>query len=255
MLDLSFNRIEHIGDSLRNLVNLEKLYLSSNKITEIEGLTNLTKLRVLELGANKISHIHPGSLANQSELRELWLGKNRIENMHELAVFHFPNLEQLSLQANRLTHWSADLFKIATPNLAHLFLGNNGLSDPDQDVLQALNPNTLEDLDISYNRLTRVPDFSANPLHSLEELWLNHNQIKSTDSFGTLKSGCPILKTIYLEGNPAQTECPLDYRTALMRSIPGTVEKIDATMVPQKELKVITSDHVTPLLHKTILKH
>ncbi len=254
VLDLSFNRISKI-ENLDSLVNLEKLYLASNRISEVEGLSSLKKLQVLELGANRITHIHPESLVNQTELRELWLGKNRIEHMHELACFRFPNLQQLSLQANKLTEWSVEVFSKTAPNLAHLFLGNNGLSDPSEEVLHAFNPDTLEDLDISYNRLTQVPKFTANPLNALQELWLNHNLIKTTDSFTTLKLGCPNAKTVYLEGNPVQTECPLDYRQALTSNIPESVEKIDATMVPKSAFKVVTSDTVVPLLHKTILKH
>lgn len=53
MLDLAFNRITEIK-GLDTLVNLEKLFLSSNKISKVENLENLKSLELLELGDNKI---------------------------------------------------------------------------------------------------------------------------------------------------------------------------------------------------------
>jgi protein phosphatase 1 regulatory subunit 7 len=254
VLDLSFNKIERI-ENLDQLVNLEKLYLASNRISEIEGLSNLRKLKVLELGSNKIRRIGVDALVNQTELEELWLGRNRLENMSDLTQFKFPKLSQLALQANKLTEWSTELFQNTAPNLTKVYLGNNGLPDPEEGVLMALNPGLLEDLDISYNRLTRVPNFTCNPLNKLQELWLNHNLISGTESFSNIKIGCPALLTVYLEGNPVQKECPLDYRNSLMDSLPDTVEKIDATMIPRRQINVVSSDKVGPHVHKTILKH
>lgn len=54
---MSSNRIEFIGDSLAQLVELQQLDLSSNKIRLIEGLSSLKKLSVLNLSGNKISSI------------------------------------------------------------------------------------------------------------------------------------------------------------------------------------------------------
>lgn len=50
---MSFNRIREI-EGLDNLLNLEKLYLSSNKIAAIQNVNHLNKLTMLELGDNKI---------------------------------------------------------------------------------------------------------------------------------------------------------------------------------------------------------
>lgn len=39
---------------MENLVNVEKLFILSNKIKKIENLDHFAKVEMLELGANKI---------------------------------------------------------------------------------------------------------------------------------------------------------------------------------------------------------
>lgn len=53
MLDLSFNRIKEIN-GLTKLLNLKKLFISSNKISEIKNVNHLPKLELLELGDNRL---------------------------------------------------------------------------------------------------------------------------------------------------------------------------------------------------------
>ncbi|NJL91655.1 MAG: hypothetical protein HC916_19150, partial [Coleofasciculaceae cyanobacterium SM2_1_6] len=52
-LDLSWQELKEIPESLTNLTSLRSLDLSSNQITEIpESLTNLTSLTWLNLSSN-----------------------------------------------------------------------------------------------------------------------------------------------------------------------------------------------------------
>jgi protein phosphatase 1 regulatory subunit 7 len=252
VLDLSFNKIKKI-EGLETLVNLEKLYLSNNRITVIEGIESLKNLRLLELGANRIRRMDAACLINLGELEELWLGKNKIENMSDLDQCSFPKLKQLSLQSNRLTRWSQKLFSQVAPNLTNIYLGTNGLMDPSTEVLGALNPLTLEEFDVSCNRLTKVPNFPK-CMNALSELWLNDNLIDSTETFGRLKLAVPNLKTIYLERNPVQKQCPLDYRNTLLENLPATIEQVDAVRIPNREIRVASSPDVLPV-KKSILKH
>lgn len=50
---MSFNRVSQIKN-LENLTALKKLFLCSNRIPRIEGLSVLTNITMLELGDNKI---------------------------------------------------------------------------------------------------------------------------------------------------------------------------------------------------------
>ncbi len=250
ILDLSFNKITKI-EGVESLVNLEKLYLSNNRISVIENLSSLQKLKVLELGSNRIRRIT--GLEELKKLEELWLGKNKIENMHDLDHYQFPHLRQLSLQSNRLTEWSTALFTTVAPSLENLYLGSNALPNPAAEVLEGLNPERLEEIDLSSNKLTEIPAFTR-PLHALQELWLNDNQIADTNSFQRLKEFLPNLKTIYMERNPVQTECPLDYRTQLRSNVPDSVTQIDATMISSEE-QIVFSTIQTEGPTKSILRH
>ena len=237
VLDLSFNKISKI-EGIDELVKLEKLYLSNNRISVIENLGTLRNLIVLELGSNRIRRIE--GLGNLKNLQELWLGKNKIESMHDLDEFQLPKLGQVSLQSNRLCDWSATFFRKVAPNVTNVYLSNNALPNPPEDVMNGLNPNTLEELDLSYNKLTEIPTFTKS-MHVLEELWLNDNCISTTESFPRLKDALPILKTIYMERNPVQIGCPLDYRSQLRQNLPKTVTQVDATMILEEETLVLSS--------------
>ena len=254
VLDLSFNEIKRI-ENIDSLINLEKLYLSNNKISLIEGLGNLVNLKVLELGSNKIRSLESSCLRNLGKLEELWLGKNKINSIKgdEFSSMRLPNLRQLSLQSNRLTEWNHLLFSHIAPNLENVYFGSNQLPDMDPETLKAVNKDKLVELDISSNCLAQVPQFPE-PMSKLEELWLNDNLISYTDSLVTLGTIFPSLRTFYIERNPVQKECPLDCRLTIQRNGPPTLEQMDATMIPQRELTVsfkeVESSSTKPILKK-----
>jgi protein phosphatase 1 regulatory subunit 7 len=55
VLDLSFNLIKVIPESLSSLTSLKTVYFVQNRITKISGLSGVgATLRSLELGGNKI---------------------------------------------------------------------------------------------------------------------------------------------------------------------------------------------------------
>ena len=55
VLDLSFNNIKHVPQSLHRLTSLRTIYFVQNRISHIENLNGLgNTLRSLELGGNKI---------------------------------------------------------------------------------------------------------------------------------------------------------------------------------------------------------
>ena len=51
-LDLSFQQLTDVPKGLEKLTQLTKLYLNSNKLTDVTGLEKLTQLKVLILKAN-----------------------------------------------------------------------------------------------------------------------------------------------------------------------------------------------------------
>jgi Leucine-rich repeat (LRR) protein len=113
-LNLSNNDLTTIPDSIKNLTNLEILYLTSNKITKIENLppniielylenNEITKienlpvdLERLNLASNKITKIENLKL---KYLSELILTDNKIKNI-PLEIARIPNLNYFRYDGN-----------------------------------------------------------------------------------------------------------------------------------------------------------
>ena len=96
-LYLSNNKIENI-EPLKGLTNLRDLYLGTNKIENIEPLRGLINLTSLNLGTNKIENIEP--LRGLINLINLYLGTNKIENIEPLS--RLTNLTDLFLFTNKI---------------------------------------------------------------------------------------------------------------------------------------------------------
>ncbi|KAF7724320.1 hypothetical protein EC973_001166 [Apophysomyces ossiformis] len=216
-LDLSFNKIKHIKH-LDQLVKLKDLFLVSNKITKIENLDALVNVTNLELGANRIRVIE--NLDSLVQLRQLWLGKNKITRLENLSPLQ--NLRLLSIQSNRLRKLEG-LENL--PNLEELYLSHNAI-----EKLEGLENNTkLTTLDVANNCLTHIENLSH--LTKLEEFWANNNKF-GNECFEELTrelGKSERLETVYLEGNPLQTENRATYRNKVRLALPQ-VKQIDATM-------------------------
>ncbi|KAI9496925.1 hypothetical protein BDB00DRAFT_887878 [Zychaea mexicana] len=215
-LDLSFNKIKHIKN-LDTLTNLEDIYFVSNRISKIENLDTLVQVTNLELGANKIRVIE--NLDKLVQLRQLWLGKNKITRLENLSPL--ANLRILSIQSNRLTKLEG-LEELH--NLEEIYLSHNAI-----EKIEGLEKNLkLTTIDIANNRIKHIENMSH--LANLEEFWANNNLLEApcfaelTKELGGLKE----LNTVYLEGNPMQTDSRATYRNKVNLALPQ-VKQIDAT--------------------------
>ena len=224
VLDFSFNKIR-LMDSLSacNFPRLERLYLSSNKITDVEGIFQFTNLKMLELGSNRIRTV-PTEISSLVHLEELWLGKNKIVSM---TLPPLPRLRHLSMQNNRLEVWEPAFFQNLS-GLTHLYLGHNNLPDlPEEFALLT----DLVEVDLVRNAITLIKPIPQ--LQKLEELWMNDNKIEDLGQISNLAS-FPALKTIYLERNPMQDlgnkEAEERYREAILKAVPQ-IQQIDAEHV------------------------
>lgn len=75
MFDVLFNRMKGI-EGWKNLINLNRPFLSSNTISKIENFSHLENLNLLELGDNKLTEIE--NLNGLTNLECLVLGKNKM---------------------------------------------------------------------------------------------------------------------------------------------------------------------------------
>ncbi|XP_042618578.1 fibromodulin-like isoform X2 [Cyprinus carpio] len=180
------------------LPNLERLFLHNNNLSRVpQGLPR--SLRDLHLNHNNISKVPVESFRGMSNLTALHLQVNSIEDLGN-ALEGLLSLTLLDLRGNRLKKIPESL----PPKLSQLYLEYNHISSVPADFLSqrpelrfvrlshnqltsggipasSFNVSTLVELDLSFNKLERIPIIST----SLENLYLQANKIKefSVSSF------------------------------------------------------------------------
>lgn len=216
--DLSFNKIRNIKN-LEPLTKLENLYFVQNKIREIKNVECLSSLKNLELGGNRIEHIDE-CVSGIPSLEELWLGKNKIHKLENLQGL--TNLRVLSIQSNRITKLEG-LENLVS--LEELYISHNGI-----EKIENLDNNlNLKVLDVTSNRIFHLENVKH--LTKLTDFWCSSNQISNFAEVERELRHLPELDTVYLEGNPLQTQNPTAYRRKMMLHLGPSVAKIDATYV------------------------
>ncbi|KAJ8391154.1 hypothetical protein AAFF_G00095830 [Aldrovandia affinis] len=200
------------------LKNLDRLYLQYNNLTRVPA--NLPKsLRELRLNHNKISKVPANCFEGMTNLSILLLNDNAVQDvggalkgLNSLTLLDVSSnklkkvpdnlpgmLHQLYLESNSIDALPAD-FLSKFVKLQYVRIGHNQLTN------RGIPPNTfnvsgLVELDLSYNKLERIPPVST----SLEHLYLQANQIKEF-SLGSICSVVDImnfshLKVLRLDGN------------------------------------------------------
>ncbi|KAK7909876.1 hypothetical protein WMY93_014560 [Mugilogobius chulae] len=129
----------------------------------------------LRLADNFITEVGGSDFANMTGLVDLTLSRNTIHHIRPMAFADLESLRSLHLDGNRLTTLGPrDLSGLV--NLQHLIVNNNQLVKVSPQVFDDFLL-TLEDLDMSYNNLKRVPWESIQNMASLHTLNLDHNLI------------------------------------------------------------------------------
>jgi Leucine-rich repeat (LRR) protein len=112
ILSLKYNRLNYINLSiLTRLGHLEKLYLSSNKLTQWSSTMNniFPSLEILELDRNHLSSI---SSLNAPKLKQLNLDGNYLGNQIDKKIFsNLPNLERIQLRDNQIDMIDPNAFR------------------------------------------------------------------------------------------------------------------------------------------------
>uniref|UniRef100_A0A3Q1BGP2 Fibromodulin n=1 Tax=Amphiprion ocellaris TaxID=80972 RepID=A0A3Q1BGP2_AMPOC len=173
------------------LKNLDRLLLDHNELTRVPP--NLPKgIADLRLGHNKISKILSNSFEGMANLTTLHLQANDLEDvgglfkglksltmldMRKNKLSKIPDnlpgrLQQLYLEFNNIESVPADFLKMY-PKLQFVRLAHNKLTDKGLPS-RVFNISTLVELDLSFNKLERIPVISRN----LENLYLQANKIK-----------------------------------------------------------------------------
>ncbi|XP_037550292.1 toll-like receptor 13 [Nematolebias whitei] len=182
ILTLSKNRFISVPSAIRNLPNLSKLDLNTNKITAVkcQDFSKMTKLIELNLYNNSIQDLKPCVFEDLVELQILRLQCNMINKINGSFENHLPNLKQLRLNGNRLTEIKKDEFK-GMHSLLNLSLHENKIKKIHAGSFVGLT--NLTDIHLQSNCITRQAlIMTFNALVNLRSLDLSHNHIKYTDS-------------------------------------------------------------------------
>ncbi|XP_025741125.2 amphoterin-induced protein 3 [Callorhinus ursinus] len=156
------------------------LDLSHNALQRLRPgwLTPLSRLRALRLGHNELDALGRGVFTNASGLRLLDLSSNALRALGRHDLEGLGALERLLLFNNRLAHLDELAFR-GLGALSRLYLGCNQLSSFSFDHLHGLGATHLRTLDLSSNRLGRIPvaALAALPAFLKNGLYLHNNPL------------------------------------------------------------------------------
>lgn len=176
---------------------LEELKLNDNNIRSIDDviLQEMPNLVTLELEGNHLSegNIDPLAFQPLKSLSYLRLGRNKFRTIPQGLP---ASIEELHLEHNQIEEISETSFN-QTNNLHTIILRHNKLEESRIAPLAWIYHETLESIDLSYNKLVHVPSYLPKPLLHLV---LMGNQIERIPGyvFGHMEPG---LEYLYLSFN------------------------------------------------------
>lgn len=156
--------------------------LSHNRIGQLEGggFEGLDRLQTLRVAHNQLIAIMPGAFRNASGslLRHLDLSSNRLSVLEQHYFEDVPGLEELLLFDNRIVHVESRALA-GLGSLRKAYLSHNRLTDfPFFSIQEHSHPH-LSMLDLSSNRLSKLPleDITNLPVSMQRGLFLHNNSL------------------------------------------------------------------------------
>uniref|UniRef100_A0A3P9L1N5 Lumican-like n=1 Tax=Oryzias latipes TaxID=8090 RepID=A0A3P9L1N5_ORYLA len=204
---------------LHNQTHLHNLFANHNHLSSVPSSLP-AGLKQLRLAHNRISSIRPGTFQNLKNLTLLLLQGNRLQIIAEGDLKGLIHLNLLDLSGNLFSTVPRHL----PPSVQQLYLSNNSFSDLAEDSFvdfdnlkylrlsrcglksrgvppQVFNSSSLVELDLSYNKLTRIPSVPS----TLQHLYLEANQIQEFNLTSFCRETGPLsysrLKFLRLDGN------------------------------------------------------
>ncbi|GAY69401.1 hypothetical protein CUMW_271680, partial [Citrus unshiu] len=179
----------NIPSGLRNLANLELLYLGDNQFTgRIPGsIGDLQKLQTLRLEGNKFLGEIPSSIGNLTSLTTLNFEENMLEGSIPSSLGKCQNLISLNLSNNNLSGTiPTEVIGLSSLSI-YLDLSQNHLNGPLPSNFGILK--NLGFLDISENKLSGEIPSSIGSCIMLEQLIMNGNFFQGNipSSFSSLR--------------------------------------------------------------------
>lgn len=174
-LDISYCNM--LQPSLHGFPNLKRAVVNHNMIRFLRSheFTNNTKLEYLDLSYNNIGSMRSDTFRGLNMLKFLDLSWNEIALIPEGSLTEMPSLTQLKIARNYLTQ----VGHLKSISISVLDMSSCEINHIGKDSLEGLQ--SLTDLNLSKNLIAHIPDsISSNTLRYLN---LNYNRISMINNF------------------------------------------------------------------------
>lgn len=206
-LILNCCQVEHLeAFAFRGLTQLKELHLASNRLGKLKentfvGLDSLVKLHLFESG---IDALETGCFRGLNSLQSLCLRHNRIAALPKRTFASLTSLVSLSLDRNRLQ--SLDNGGLAgLGNLIDLDLDHNHFDTVARGWFNT-SLKSLKELSLNDCSIRQIQPNAFRSLQSLTDLCLNNNKLTRIEKL-TL-AGLTSLQTLEMRKNCVQTMAP-----------------------------------------------
>ena len=177
-LDLRNKKLSTIPIEVLEQRKLKVLYLSNNKITNIDNIDKLKNLQFIDLNGNQLTNI-PLKLSLLLKLQTLDLSHNKLYAIPK-EIGKLTALQTLDLSHNRLSNLPMELSELS--NLEYLYLQNNQLNSISSELS---NLNHLYFINLSENKITKIPD-SFCQLKKMKEIIISKDSLNVPECLKTL---------------------------------------------------------------------
>ncbi|XP_027988936.2 extracellular matrix protein 2 isoform X2 [Eptesicus fuscus] len=226
-LRLGRNRFRIIPQGLP--ASIEELYLESNQIEEITEIcfNHTRNINVIILCYNKIeeNRIAPLAWINQENLESIDLSYNRL---YHVPSYLPKSLLHLVLLGNRIERIPGYVFGHMEPGLEYLYLSFNNLSDDGVDRVSFYGAyHSLRELFLDHNNLKSIPP-GVQEMKALHFLRLNNNKIRHIlpeQICNAKEDDDSTLEHLHLENNYIKTREISSYAFSCIRSYSSIVLK------------------------------
>lgn len=191
VIDFHDNEIELIMSHFFANTTATWIDLHNNQITFIENYSFGNDVSYLDLECNKLNEFSPNWFKNPNQLITLSLAGNYIEHIEKYSFENFTNLHRIFMSLNKIKTIESNAFSART-----VF---NGIY-------------------LSYNNLTELnPDIFQDKKIKISYFDIRHNNISFLSK--SLINKLNFVYFPYIDGNPFQCPCYLDYINGTIKSV------------------------------------
>uniref|UniRef100_A0A8D8J1D8 Insulin-like growth factor-binding protein complex acid labile subunit n=1 Tax=Culex pipiens TaxID=7175 RepID=A0A8D8J1D8_CULPI len=176
VLALERNRINYFEYyALGYMKNLRALYISSNEIPSLPGLSNSLNLEIVNASHNSLTQIDDNHFSGNLELRQLDLSFNQLTFFNMRQLHAKTKLISVDVSLNQLREL------VIPTHVLKLFAENNSIDHMTTHQHKCF----VQELSLARNKLKQQPDLRI--CRSLKNLDLSYNLLESFN-FGSLQS-------------------------------------------------------------------